>query len=280
MAAVSAASLPYTVLVLLAELAIGGLAMMTVFDARGQVTAGYVKAGALTVLPLAMLGGWTYLVLARTDDVEGYALAAGWQWPFGAVFGAFVVVCCAHTAAAMLERHRLQVMLGGAGSVIGLGALVVLALWLGGPAWSVGGMFLSLVAATGVLGASLMAMMWGHWYLTSGRLPKEPMEQMSLVLLGAIVLQVVSTGLGVALGPRTVPFAEAALGVSLWANPAFWLRIAVGLVFPLVVTVLAWKAATIRGMMSATGLLYIALGLLLAGEVLARGLLFTTGAAV
>ena len=54
----------------------------------------------------------------------------------------------------------------------------------------------------------------------------------------------------------------------------------VGLVFPLVVTALAWKAATIRGMMSATGLLYIALGLLLAGEVLARGLLFTTGAAV
>jgi hypothetical protein len=32
--------------------------------------------------------------------------------------------------------------------------------------------------------------------------------------------------------------------------------------------------------MSATGLLYIALGALLAGEVLARGLLFSTGRAV
>ncbi|MGE3856868.1 MAG: hypothetical protein AB7G21_07910 [Dehalococcoidia bacterium] len=275
----SAASLPYTVLLLLAELAIGGLAMVTVFDARRQVTAGYVKAGALTVLPLAMLAGWTFLLLARADEVEGYALASRWQWPFGVAFGAFLVATCAHTAAAMLERHRLEVALGAVGSAVGLASLVVLALWLGGPAWSVGGMFLSLVAATAVLGTSLMAMMWGHWYLTSGRLPKEPMEQMSLVVLGAIVLQIVSVGLAIVVAPRAVPL-EGGLGLSLVANPAFWLRVAVGLAFPLVVTVLAWKAATIRGMMSATGLLYIALGLLLAGEVLARGLLFTTGAAV
>jgi hypothetical protein len=277
---VSAASLPYTVLLLLAELAIGGLAMMTVFDARKQVTAGYVKAGALTVLPLAMLAGWTYLVIARADDVEGYTLASTWLRPFGVAFGAFLVATCAHTIAAMMERHRLEVAFGTAGSVIGLGALVILALWLGQPAWSTWGMFLSLIAATGVLGASLMAMMWGHWYLTSGRLPKEPMEEMSLVLLGTIVLQIVSVGLAVAFPARGVPFEDGAIGLTLWANPAFWLRVAVGLIFPLVVTVLAWKAATIRGMMSATGLLYIALGLLLAGEVLARGLLFTTGAAV
>ena len=276
----SAASLPYTVLVLLVELAIGGLAMMTAFDARRQVTAGYVKAGALTVLPLAMLAAWTYLVLDRTDEVEGYAIASAWLRPFGVAFGVFLAVTCAHTVAAMMERHRLEIWLGAAGSAVGVAVLVVLALWLGGPTWSTGGMLLSLVAATGVLGASLMAMMWGHWYLTSGRLPKEPMEEMSLVVLGAIVLQIVSVALAVAIPAREVPLAEGAFGISLGANPAFWLRVAVGLVFPLVVTALAWKAATIRGMMSATGLLYIALGLLLAGEVLARGLLFTTGAAV
>jgi hypothetical protein len=54
----------------------------------------------------------------------------------------------------------------------------------------------------------------------------------------------------------------------------------VGLLFPTAVTWLAFKSAQIRGMMSATGLLYIALGAILAGEVLARGLLFTTGQAV
>ena len=47
-----------------------------------------------------------------------------------------------------------------------------------------------------------------------------------------------------------------------------------------VLALLAYKAASIRGMMSATGLLYVAVGCVLAGEVLARGLLFATGAAV
>lgn len=280
MAAVSAASLPYTVLLLLVELAIGGLAMITVFDARQQVTAGYVKAGALTVLPLALLAGWTYLALARMDEVDGYALAVVWWRPFGIALAAFVAAAAAHAVAAMLERHRLEVVVGAIGSVTGVGVLALLAGLIGAPAWSVAGMFLSLVASSAVLGAALMAMLWGHWYLTSGRLPKEPMEQMSLVLLAAIVLQIVAVAAGVALPAREVPLAEGAFGGALSANPAFWLRVAVGLVFPLVVTVLAWRAATIRGMMAATGLLYIALGLLLAGEVLARGLLFTTGAAV
>ena len=76
-----------------------------------------------------------------------------------------------------------------------------------------------------------------------------------------------------------MPAADGA-GIELLANPAFWLRVGVGLLFPIGVTWLAFKSAQIRGMMSATGLLYIALGAVLAGEVLARGLLFTTGNAV
>ena len=277
----SAASLPYAVLVLLVELAIGGLAMMTVFDARNQVTAGYVKAGALTVLPLAVLAVWTYLLLARVDEVEGYALASAWLRPFGVAFGAFLVIDCIHTIAAMAERHRLAVVAGTVGSVVGLGALVCLAAWLGTPTWSTWGMFLSLLASAGVLGGSLMAMLWGHWYLTSGRLPKEPMEQMALLLVAALAVQIVLVVAGAVLPAREVPLSEGALGgLTLGQNPAFWLRVGVGLLFPVGVAYLAWKAATIRGMMSATGLLYIALGAILAGEVLARGLLFSTGSAV
>ena len=80
--------------------------------------------------------------------------------------------------------------------------------------------------------------------------------------------------------PREVPLGEAGFGVSLVANPAFWLRVGVGVLFPFALAVLSWRAANIRGMMTATGLLYIATGCILAGEVLARGLLFATGAVV
>jgi hypothetical protein len=43
---------------------------------------------------------------------------------------------------------------------------------------------------------------------------------------------------------------------------------------------MAWQSSRERAMMSATGLLYIAVGAVFAGEVLARGLLFATGSPV
>ncbi len=275
----NSASLPYTVLMLLAELAVGSLAMVTVFDARRQVTVGYVKAGAMFVLPLGLLALWTATTLDARDDLDGYALSDGWREPFVLTFGFFVAASAGYVVTAFSQRRRAGLVMGSLGSLIGAVALVLLAGFLAPPAWSVAGLALSVFASTAVLGGSLMAMTWGHWYLTSGRLPKEPMEQMSLVVLAALAVQASLVLLGAVLPAREVPLSDGA-EIALTANPAFWLRVGVGLIFPIGVTWLAFKSAQIRGMMSATGLLYIAHGAVLAGEVLARGLLFTTGNAV
>ena len=275
----NAASLPYTVLVLLVELAVGSLAMVTVFDARRQVTTGYVKAGAMFVLPLALLALWTVSTLEPRAEIDGYTLADGWLRPFTGVLLAFLACSAVYVVAAFGQRRRASMVSGVAGSTVGLAGLALLAGFLGGPAWSSVGLVFSFVASTAVLGGALMAMTWGHWDLTSGRLPKEPMEQMALVVLVALGVQGVLVLAGAVLPARVVPGSDGA-GIELLANPAFWLRVGVGLLFPIGVTWLAFKSAQIRGMMSATGLLYIALGAVLAGEVLARGLLFTTGNAV
>lgn len=272
----NAASLPYALLILLVELAVGSLAMLAVFDGRRQVTSGYVKAGALTIVPLAVLALWLDLALGTTGDLDGYALRPDWVTPFRVALVIFVGLTVAHMAAALLEQHRAGVALAAVGSVAGVAALGVLAALIAAPTWSYALTLASVIVAAGVLGAALMSMMWGHWYLTSGRLPKEPMEQMALVVLGALIVQGVLVAAATALPAREVPLTEG-FGVSLGQNPAYWLRVGVGLVFPAVLAVLAWRAAQIRGMMSATGLLYIALGAVLAGEVLARGLLFSTG---
>lgn len=264
---------------LLVELAVGSLAMVTAFDARRQVTVGYVKAGAMFVLPLALLALWTVTALDRRTELDGYALSDGWLWPFTVVLVAFVVCSGVYAVAAFAQRRRAGAISGTAGSAIGAVALLLLARYLATPAWSFAGLALSMMASTAVLGGALMAMTWGHWYLTSGRLPKEPMEQMSLVVLVALGAQALLVLAGAVLPAHQVPLSDGA-DIGLLANPAFWLRVGVGLLFPMGVTWLAFKSAQIRGMMSATGLLYIALGAVLAGEVLARGLLFTTGAAV
>jgi len=276
---VSAASLPYVVLIMLVELATGSLIVVTLFDARRMVTAGYVKTGALTVLPLAAMALATALSVARADEVDGYALASDWFRPLRESLVAFTAACAAYLVATMIEQRRASIGLGVVSSVLGAVVLVTIAGLVAPPTWSYFGAVASLLAGALVLGGALMAMTWGHWYLTNSGLPKEPLEQMSLLVLSAVAVQTVLVVLAAIAPVREVPLSDG-LGVSLGANPAFWLRVAVGLAFPMFLAWLAWKAAAIRGMMSATGLLYIALGAVLAGELLGRGLMFATGALV
>lgn len=273
-------SLPYTVLLLLTELALGSLAFATYFDARGMVTRGYVQMAAMVVLPALALAAWLYSTIDPDRAVEGYAMRTGaMDWVRLAL--ALAIACASlHLVSAFAGWQRSQVVFGVAGSVAGVGLAAALAAVVAPAAWSYVGVLGGVLAAAAVVGGSLMAMSWGHWYLTNSGLPKEPLEQMSLVVLGSLLVQVVFVVLAVAIPAREVPFTESAFNVSLGANPAFWLRVGVGMLFPAALAWFAYRAASMRGMMSATGLLYIATGAILAGEVLARGLLFATGAAV
>jgi hypothetical protein len=277
---VSADSLPYTLLILLVELAVGSLAVTVLFDQRRMVTRGYVQMGAMVVVPTALLALLVAFGVTVRPEIDGYLFSTGWFDGFRWTLGAFLAVSAAYMVAAFAGRRDLGLRIGAVGIVLGLAVLGLLAGFVAPPAWSYPGVVASMLAAALALGGSLMAMSWGHWYLTNSGLPKEPLEQMSLLLVAALALQFVLLVVGVIAPVREVPLTESAFGVSLGANPAFWLRVAVGILFPLSLAFLAWKAASIRGMMSATGLLYIATGAVLAGEVLARGLLFATGNAV
>ena len=59
-----------------------------------------------------------------------------------------------------------------------------------------------------------------------------------------------------------------------------WLRLIVGLLFPLALTVMAYRTALTRSMESATGLLYIEFAVVLASTIVAAGLLFAEGVLV
>jgi hypothetical protein len=277
---VSADTLPYALLMLLLELATGSLAVVTLFDARRMVTAGYVQAGAMTAAPLLLLALLVAAALRGSPEIDGYVLRAERLPALRWLLGAAVAVALAYALASLAGRPRPRLALGAAAALLGLLAIGWLAAVVAAPAWSYAGVLASMVAAAAALGGALMAMTWGHWYLTNSGLPKEPLEQMALLLAGALALQLVLLPVALLAPARIEPLTESAFGVGLGANPALWLRVGVGLLFPLVLALLAWRAAAIRGMMSATGLLYIAVGAVFAGEVLARGLLFASGAPV
>jgi hypothetical protein len=177
-------------------------------------------------------------------------------------------------------RRRASFVAGGVALGAGLVALGLLAYQVSPPAWSVAGPLLSLLAGALVLGLVNESMVLGHWYLVSPKLPGRPLQELTFLLLVALAVQGALLIVNAAVPVREVPESGAVLAGSLGSNPAFWLRVGVGLLFPLALAYMAWRSSLERAMMSATGLLYIAVGAVFAGEVLARGLLFVTGAPV
>lgn len=274
----NAEALPYTVLIFLVELATGSVAFVAFFDARRMVTEGYVQTASLIAVAGLLLAVWAATAATPMPDIDGYTLRLGAFSLFKVLLVVTLVTAALYLIAAARRRRRPRIALGVATGISGVLALAVLAHVLGAPVWSYLGLFASMLVGSVVVGGALMAMSWGHWYLTNSGLPREPLEQMSLAVLGALAVQAVLVVLALLIPARAVPFGASGIGVTLGGNPALWLRVLVGFGFSAPLLWLAYRAAAIRGMMAATGLLYIATGAVFAGELLGRGLLFATGA--
>src|SRR6185503_14965108 len=154
--------------------------------------------------------------------------------------------------------------------------LVTGALSYGGAAVGIVTLFLELVVAAAVFGGVWSAMVLGHWYLVTPRLPEAPLVRFArwLTLAVAVQLALFVAWLGLGAGPDGVPGFGSMVGP--WAL-FVWLRLLVGLVFPLVVSWAAIQTARTRSMESATGLLYINVGTIAAGTILAAALYFGAG---
>jgi len=108
------------------------------------------------------------------------------------------------------------------------------------------------------------------------KLPEAPLVLFARLLLGVVGLQVVLFVAWLATGAGPSGRAGFAELTGPWAL-FVWLRLIVGLVFPLVVSWAAIQTARTRSMESATGLLYINVGSIAAGTILAAGLYFGAG---
>lgn len=122
--------------------------------------------------------------------------------------------------------------------------------------------FASKLASAALLGSTLTAMLLGHHYLTSPAMSIEPLRKLVVLMAAALML-------------RTLLAAMAWIG-SGWASsfhgslvsPLFLgMRWGMGIFGPALATYLTWKTVAIRSTQSATGILYIAMTLVLFGEL-------------
>jgi hypothetical protein len=269
-----AENLAYINWTVLASLALGSFAVVVLGRLRTGATKGYlgftaICAFLLTLLTIASDGALPAPAagspIVADPSFDGIRRAA--LWLFAALAGAYGI--------ALLRGARAPA-LALAGLAAGAAALVAAAVsWGGGP---VGALLLAvqLAALAAATGGVWAAMILGHWYLVTPKLPEAPLVLVARLLLAVVAIQVVLFAAWVALGggPAGVAGFEALRGP--WAL-FVWLRLIVGLLFPLVVSWAAVQTARTRSMESATGLLYIEVGTIAAGTILAAGLYFGAG---
>jgi drug/metabolite transporter superfamily protein YnfA len=272
----SLAALPYTTFLLLLEFAAGCQVMLALVVWRGDVSKGFIKMGAVLAPVAAILTLWVTAQFSGASSVADYPLDSSWLLPARLALALFALLSLVYNWFVWREQLERARLWGWATAIAGVAVIALAAAYVRLPTWGYAGTLLSLLAGAGSLGAVSLGMILGHWYLVTPRLPEQPLNRLTLVLLVALGVQTVLVVVNFALPARYVPSSVDTPEIGLFQNPVFWLRLGVGLIFPLALAFMAWQSSVIRAMMSATGLLYIAMGGVLAGEVLARALLFST----
>ncbi|TMF12294.1 MAG: hypothetical protein E6I38_03580 [Chloroflexi bacterium] len=270
---ISAQALPFTLLIVLVEFTVGGLWVLWASHIRGESAASFVKFGAGMVAVMAVLTFWLAAKLTVGDKVEGYPLDPSYM-PEARVALALVALLSLPYAVLTIRESRIPSLLaGGSASLVGLVAVALLAQVFALPTWGYAGTLLAFVVGGLVVGAVSMGMVLGHWYLVTPRLPERPLREMTFFLLLAMGVQALLIIPALALPRDTI---ANAVDTPILENPFFWMRVGGGLAFPMLLAWMAYDSSGVRAMQSATGLLYIAMALVLSGEVLAKGLLFVS----
>ena len=273
----NAEALPYTLYIILIELAVGCLWVTLHTDLRGHgVTRGFVMTMSFCVAVLATLAYMTGNSVIIGTDIDGYPIDGSWFQPTQRAVMAVIVTASIYSFSVFMGWDPIGRIAGLAGAAAGLVAVGTLSALLAPPAWGFIGVFVALLAGTVAMGAVSTSMIWGHWYLTEGSLPQRPMRELAWICIGVVILQTVVLIINVAIPVRFTPVPSNPVDVNILMNPAFFFRVTVGLLFTGVLSVLALKTAKIGAMQSTTGLFYVAMGSVFTGEVLARGIQFLT----
>jgi len=277
----SVESLPYTLLLLLAQFTAGVSLLVVYTQLRGTYEMAFIRVCSWMTLTGAIVLALAALAIDSTASAGGFALDPGVLDPIKAVSVALALFAIVHWYYLRREDETFLANATGA-TMVGLGAvmLIFLATLVRLPTWSIAGPLLTLFAGSLTIGAFMVAMIWGHWYLVKPSLDEQPLNELALIAIVAVAAQLAITAVNAIIPVGTAIESDAILAVALAENPGFWLRVGVGLLFPIALAYMAYTSSKERSMMSATGLLYIAVGAILAGEALGRGLLFVTGAPV
>jgi hypothetical protein len=272
-----AENLAYINWTVLTSLAVGSFGAVVLARLRTDATRGFLVFTAACAVALAVLAYLSDQALPATLGGSPIVTDGTFDTPRRVALGALVVLAAAYTVA-LAQRRRAPALAAGA-LAAAAAVLVCGALAWGGGTFGAVPLLVQLVVLAVATGGVFAAMILGHWYLVTPKLPEAPLILIARSLLAVVALQLLLFGVWVATGAGPAGASPFGVLVGQWAL-FVWLRLIIGLVFPLVVSWAAVKTARSRSMESATGLLYINVGSIAAGTILAAGLYFGAGVLV
>lgn len=230
----------------------------------------FFKFCAATAAVMTTCASW--LVLRRFGLTGGESAPGGAAYPLvlGAT-GAFLALTVLYNRARHFRWRRAAGPLLGGALAAGLAASLTPA---SGPLVAAASLSSALL-----IGAAASAMILGHWYLVVLDLPIAALRRLTVLLIAALGLRALTVGVALA-GPVHAGYQEARLvAAGSWSADGIfvWMRLLFGLAGPLSLLWFIWKTVEIRSTQSATGILYVQLFLVLAGELLATYLRVAAG---
>lgn len=240
-----------------------------------RLAAGSMLAAGIVHWVHPVPAGYLRLVLRSAVLVLALGLLAGRSRPEAPAWAVVLVAAIALTLLVprLADRRPLLGVL-----MCGLGTAAALV-----PPWLAVPGFPGLALAANVSGAVLLGgvaatMLLGHWYLVDTSLSIRPLGAGSLVFSGAVGARIAAVVLALLIG-GTTELRIAEPSDLIYSTPAlfFAFRAITGLLAPLFLAVMIRNTVRIRSTQSATGLLYVALILVLFGELTAAFLEVVTG---
>ena len=258
----------------LTALAFGSFGAVVLARLRTDATRGFLSFTAVCAVAIGILAFLSDQSLPAAIADAPFRIDPAFDQPRRVALGLFCLLAAAYVIA-LVQRRRAPLLalaaLAAAATTLTSGALG----WGGSTLFAIP-LLLQLAVLTIATGGVFAAMILGHWYLVTPKLPEAPLILISRILLAVVALQVVLFAVWVATGAGPGGGGPFAVLVGQWAM-FVWLRLIVGLIFPLIVSWAAVQTARSRSMESATGLLYINVGTIAAGTILAAGLYFGAG---
>lgn len=238
-----------TVAVLTARLAAGSLLAAGIIHGAHRVPEGYLR-----------------LVARGAAAAMAVGLLAGRSRPEAPLWGLLLAGALLVAIAVPRFRDRPRALTAG---MVGFGLLGVLLPPLEAP--GVAGLAIaSNLSGAALLGGVAATMLLGHWYLVETSLSIRPLSVGSSLFSGATALRIGVAAFALFYGGMA-ELRVASLSDLIYSTPAlfFGFRILTGLLFPAFLALMIRNTVRIRSTQSATGLLYVALILVLFGELTA-----------